>query len=283
MDIVESRNHHQTVQGAPKAHDSTQPKKNPIKINPYDVLFTVFVVAWAILATSAGQYLVAYPLSWLLGERLLEPGWTLVYYLLTYIITLAVLVLVPPAVVRCYRKAHQRQINENMMQRIDKDMGSNANSMGVQHLPTFVDIGLAPIAYVVYLFAASLLTRIMTGLFGWFDAGQEQNIGFGYYITGLDRMFAIIAVVLVAPIAEELIMRGWLYGKVRRKWAAPIAALIISVVFGLLHGQWNVGVTTFALSMILCGLREITGTIWSGILLHMLVNGVAFYLLYIAI
>ena len=37
----------------------------------------------------------------------------------------------------------------------------------------------------------------------------------------------------------------------------------------------------FALSIVLCGLREITGTIHAGILLHMLKNGIAFYLLFV--
>ena len=37
----------------------------------------------------------------------------------------------------------------------------------------------------------------------------------------------------------------------------------------------------FALSVALCVLREITGTIYAGILTHMIKNGVAFYLLYV--
>ena len=48
-----------------------------------------------------------------------------------------------------------------------------------------------------------------------------------------------------------------------------------------MHFQWNVGVNVFALSVVLCALREITGTIYAGILTHMIKNGVAFYLLYL--
>ena len=93
----------------------------------------------------------------------------------------------------------------------------------------------------------------------------------------------MIALVFIAPIAEEILMRGWLYGKLRTKLKAPLAILLVSLVFALLHGQWNVGVTVFSLSLVLCTLREITGTIWSGIILHMLSNGIAFYLLYVAV
>lgn len=93
----------------------------------------------------------------------------------------------------------------------------------------------------------------------------------------------MLALVIIAPIAEEIIMRGWLYGKLRSRLKVPLAILLVSIVFAFLHGQWNVGVGVFVLSLVLCGLREITGTIWSGILLHIISNGIAFYLLYIAV
>ena len=60
-----------------------------------------------------------------------------------------------------------------------------------------------------------------------------------------------------------------------------LSMLLVSLVFGLVHFQWNVGVNVFAMSIVLCGLREITGTIYSGIILHILKNGLAFYLIYV--
>ena len=89
---------------------------------------------------------------------------------------------------------------------------------------------------------------------------------------------------------EEVIFRGWLYGKLRQKLSGKtseitgiiISILLVSLLFGIVHMQWNVGVNVFALSVVLCVLREITGTIYSGILVHMLKNGIAFYFLYVA-
>ena len=60
-----------------------------------------------------------------------------------------------------------------------------------------------------------------------------------------------------------------------------ISIFLVSLLFGIVHLQWNVGVNVFAMSIVLCGLREITGTVYAGILTHMIKNGVAFYLLYI--
>ena len=59
------------------------------------------------------------------------------------------------------------------------------------------------------------------------------------------------------------------------------AALIVSIIFGALHGQWNVAIDTFILSMVACYLREATGTIWPGVVIHMTKNAVAFVLLFV--
>ena len=90
-----------------------------------------------------------------------------------------------------------------------------------------------------------------------------------------------MALVIIAPIMEELLFRGWLYGKLRLKIPKVAAIVTTSLLFGLVHMQWNVGVNVFAMSVVLCALREVTGTIYAGILTHMIKNGVAFYLLFV--
>lgn len=267
---------------APAKHQKSSIK--PQKLNKAQlwqkIWLTVFYLAWALIGTYAGQLIVAFPMAWLLGEKLTDPGWTLVYYIITYTLTIALVVILPMQAVKYYRK--RKNDKSKKLAELEKDLSSDKTDLGIAHLPTFVDIGLAPIAYIAYLMIASVLTRIME-FFPWFDAQESQDVGFSYFITSLDRVFAMIAIVLIAPIAEELVMRGWLYGKLRNKWNIVISILLTSLLFGVLHGQWNVAVSVFALSLMLCGLREITGTIWSGMLLHILSNGVAFYLLYIAL
>ena len=242
------------------------------------IYYVVFILAWAALSLAASQLIIAYPMFWLLGERFTQPFWTLIYYLLSYCLAMALIFCLPPKLLTLYRnrKASKVKTAINVT-----DLQVTTSELGVQHLPTFVDIGLAPIGYIVYTLVASLIINFMT-IFPWFQANQSQETGFGYFITTGDRIFAMMALVFVAPIAEEIIMRGWVYGKLRNKLRVPLAAILVSALFGLLHGQWNVGVGVFILSLVLCSLREITGTIWSGILLHIISNGIAFYLLYIA-
>lgn len=277
-------NHNSATTESPKTAEptaSTKVSKKKFKITKAQVFFTIFVLAWTLLANIASQYVIAFPMAWILGDAVQQPVWTLVYYLLTYALTLALVIIVPPRLVKSYHK-HSTKKNYRAAKQLQSELATTPTSLGVQHAPTFVDIGLAPVGYILYCVLATVLTTIMSS-FAWFNADQAQDVGFSYFITDIDRIIAMLAIVFIAPIAEEIIMRGWLYGKVRDKWNIPISIILTSLLFAFLHGQWNVAVSTFALSVILCGLREITGTIWSGMLLHILSNGIAFYLLYVAI
>lgn len=265
-----------------KAAHKKSPKPRR-KITKYDILFTLFVLLWAPLVLVASQY-VAYYLVILLSNMLsmfsfaISNFTMLIYYIMSYALALPLIIFIPPRFAKYLRKHLESQTPKE----ITADLAASRTDLGLQHLPTFVDIGLAPIAYIISIFLASVFTSFMSN-FAWFNADQAQDVGFGYFVTDFDRLFAILGVVIIAPIVEEIIMRGWLYGKLRRKWAAPVATILVSLIFAVLHGQWNVGVSVFALSLVLCTLREITGTIWSGILLHMLSNGIAFYITYIAL
>ncbi len=154
--------------------------------------------------------------------------------------------------------------------------------LGLRRLMTWLDIGLAPIAYIVYILVLVGVISAVTNLIPIFQADQAQDVGFKSLTNQSGYLLAFVTLVVIAPIAEEVLFRGYLYGKLRRHipiWAAIMAT---SILFAAVHGQWNVAVDTFILSVVMCGLRELTGSIWSGILVHMIKNGIAFYILFIA-
>lgn len=249
------------------------------------IAFIVVIAAWLILSNILSQFIVGYPMAWILGTTILEPFWTLIYYILNYAVAIALVCLVPVAILKIWRKRNHKKTTA--LKKVENELSTSPAELGVNKYPTFVDIGLAPIGYIVYLVAASILTQIIAMIFPAFDVNQAQDVGFNAIFTFSDRMFAILAVVLVAPVAEEIMMRGWLYGKLRSKFHGAkgviIAIFVTSLAFAVMHGQLNVGVSVFVLSAILCLLREVTGSIWSGLLVHMLTNGVAFYMVYILI
>lgn len=161
--------------------------------------------------------------------------------------------------------------------------------IGLTRLPTWMDIGLAPAGFVIYLLASGMCMYIVAQLVPGFNASEVQDIGFQNLSKQYEYILAFITLVILAPVAEEAIFRGYLYGKLRKSAPLWVAILTTSLLFGLLHMKWdggllagiNVGLDVFVLSIIMCGLREATGSIWAGILLHMMKNGLAFYLLFI--
>lgn len=242
--------------------------------NSKNIWYIVFALAWVLVSMIASQYIIALPMVAILKEKVSLPVWTCVYDALVYLLALVLVLFVPPLIYRAYQKSHGKVAPK------DNAFSTDAAELGVKRFPTLVDLGLAPIGYIVYMILATMLTTIMS-VFTWFNAEEAQDVGFSHFLIGSDRVIAMIALVIIAPLAEEIIMRGWLYGKLSSKLKLLPALLLVSVLFGFLHGQWNVAISTFALSVVLCGLREITGSIWSGVLLHMLSNGIAFYLLYV--
>lgn len=168
--------------------------------------------------------------------------------------------------------------------KIKKEAKTTREELGLTGLPTWTDIGLAPVSFVAYIVVGGVIMAIAEALlsrFSWFDANEAQDVGFKILSTPLDRIIAFVALVVVAPICEEIIFRGWLYGKLRSKMSMWAAILVVSVFFGIMHGQWNVGINVFVLSIFLCLEREVTGTIYASILTHMIKNGIAYAMLYI--
>lgn len=155
------------------------------------------------------------------------------------------------------------------------------NELGFKDLVTFSDIGLAIAGLFGYLTFSAILTALFS-VFPWFNLTENQPLLYSTLISPLNKVFAAIALVVVGPILEEVIYRGLIYGKLRKKHSLITSILIVSILFGFLHGQWNVGVDVFALSVVACLMRETTGTIYAGIILHILKNTIAFYFLFMA-
>jgi hypothetical protein len=139
--------------------------------------------------------------------------------------------------------------------------------------------------FVVYLAAAAILTKLVPAL----NVSQQQNVGFQNATTTVSLVMTFASLVILPPIAEEIIFRGFVFSGFRRKFGFMIAALGTSVLFAaphLLEGTgggllWIAGVDTFILSMTLCYLREKTGRLWAGMVVHALKNGLAFATLFV--
>jgi len=81
------------------------------------------------------------------------------------------------------------------------------------------------------------------------------------------------AAVIVAPLAEEVVFRGYLYPAAKRFCGPAGAILFSSLVFAAAHGNVVALLPLFVLAVLLCLIFEFTGSIWACIAVHFLFNG----------
>lgn len=91
------------------------------------------------------------------------------------------------------------------------------------------------------------------------------------------RLLVLAIAAIAAPITEELLFRGCLYGFLRQSIGRAAAIILSSLVFALIHAHPATipALVVFAIGLAL--LYEATGTLWAPILSHSLFNILNFF------
>ncbi len=140
--------------------------------------------------------------------------------------------------------------------------------------------------YVVLLSVMGLINLYIPSI----DLDQKQEIGFSAtYKTPIELVVIFASIVILPAIVEEVMMRGFLYSALKSRLSLYIATILTSVIFGLAHLQlgsgsaplWAAAIDTMILSIFLIYLREKTGSLWSGMIIHALKNSLAFLFLFV--
>lgn len=144
------------------------------------------------------------------------------------------------------------------------------------------DAVVAVVGFLVYAVGAAALMMLVAKFVPVIDVNQLQNIGFDKTTSALQNILVAILFIVIDPIFEESIFRGFLYGQLKRiRVPTWLNIIFTSALFGAAHLQWNVGINVFALSVVLCLMREYTGSIYAGMILHGLKNAIAFYYVFL--
>ncbi len=104
----------------------------------------------------------------------------------------------------------------------------------------------------------------------------ESNLGMSTLpLFSLEWFALAFSAVVIAPVWEELLMRGIIYPYLRRDFGIKLAVVVSSLVFGLLHGFGFVIIPTFIAGIFLAALYERTGSLAPCIIAHAVFNLIA--------
>ena len=169
-----------------------------------------------------------------------------------------------------------------------KSRRSTIKALGINRRPRLNDFGKALGGYLIYfgiyIIAATLVSKFVPAI----DLEQKQQIGYDN-VASLQLPLVFLSLVVLPPIMEELIMRGFLYTGLKNKLPRIVAIVITSVLFAVAHLQvgsgapllWVAAIDTFILSVVLIELKDRTGSLWASIFLHGLKNFVAFMSIFV--
>lgn len=129
------------------------------------------------------------------------------------------------------------------------------------------------------VFAANLFVAGGFALFG-----VRHNQAASYPLSAGDTLgqflFALVAVI-VAPVCEEILFRGYLLGRLRCMMPSWVAVVVSAVFFAAAHsfaaksGAIVLVAGTFAMGIVLGGARVASHSLWPAVVAHMVNNGVA--------
>lgn len=155
--------------------------------------------------------------------------------------------------------------------------------------PKIRDIGYVLLGAGAYIVSYILLVSAIAKLFPSLNTEQTQELGFQTTTASNELLVVFMSLVVLAPLVEEIVVRGFMFSGLRSKVTFWPAAIISSGLFGLAHllgGEggstiWIATIDTFILGMVLAYLREKTDSLWAPIGLHALKNFVAFMALFV--
>lgn len=132
---------------------------------------------------------------------------------------------------------------------------------GLKDTGVCVAVGIGAWAAVNTLIMISPLPRYFTG---YASVAAE--------LYGPSMFMQLAAVGVIIPAAEELVFRGLVFLKLRKRYSFALSAWVSAGVFGLYHGNALQGIYGFIMGWVLAWAMERKGTIKAAMAIHMTAN-----------
>jgi membrane protease YdiL (CAAX protease family) len=155
--------------------------------------------------------------------------------------------------------------------------------------PRLKDVGYGllavPLYYLLYILTVGIVSYFVPSL----NINQHQEVGFSNVHGIIQLSLTFMSLVILPPLAEEIMVRGFLYSSLRKGLPQLAAVIMTSLIFASAHlpeggssgPLYIAALDTFVLSLVLIYLRQRTGGLWAGITLHGFKNAVAFLSIFV--
>ena len=139
-----------------------------------------------------------------------------------------------------------------------------------------LDIGFLVLLLVGYIFVYdNTLGNLVSQTF------QEKDVIDTLNNLVNSKVIGFVALLMIAPIFEEIICRGIILEQLKKRYNAVIAIFVSSLIFGLIHMNFNQGINAFFIGAIFGMAYVKTNSLIPSILLHFANNGIYYGLSFI--
>jgi len=105
---------------------------------------------------------------------------------------------------------------------------------------------------------------------------QQQQAFLEQILTAqVNVVLALLFVALTPAICEEVLFRGYLQRNVERSIGPMWAIVVVGFAFGLFHLRFAELIPLTLLGIYLCYIVWVSGSLWTGVLVHLMNNGIA--------
>ena len=148
------------------------------------------------------------------------------------------------------------------------------SALGFRRTPLLPAMGFAVSGVVVALVASAAYSEIVIALKAPLQTNADQlmrEAGYAPFTT----LGVLAAAVLVAPFCEEVFFRGFGFAGLLQRMSLWPAVIVSALIFAVAHADIGSFAPLLIIGLILAYTRWRTGSIWPGMVIHALNNGVA--------
>ncbi|MBR4671111.1 MAG: CPBP family intramembrane metalloprotease [Butyrivibrio sp.] len=134
---------------------------------------------------------------------------------------------------------------------------------------------LLSVLYVLALFPLITLVNSISMLF------VENTVdSISDSVVAMPMWLMLLSMGVISPFIEEVIFRGVLFQTYKKTGRIVASIVLSSVLFGMMHMNFNQFTYAAAMGVMFCILVEATGSVWSSFLAHGLFNSIEVIFLY---